>query len=170
MKDLIQEEGGPVRMHQVEVDNEVFAFVKAHAEPLEDTFNSALRRLLPLEDRKRQDSEAPNLKPSPKTGSAIPSYPTGTPQALQQILSVARLVCGGAYSRTGATQFVAKQLDVAPQTVLDKYCRQLQLTASEFDRLLEQDSLMDLGRILRSKFSHHSDVIDDVIASCGGSV
>ncbi len=157
-------------MHQVEVDNEVFTFVKAHAEPLEDTFNSALRRLLPFDIRMRQGSDAPSQKPSTQTSSAIPSFPTGTPRALRQILAVTRLVRRGSYLRTGATHFVAKQLDVTPQTVLDKYCRQLQLTASEFDRLLEQENLSDLGRILRAKFSQHSDVIDDVIQSCRGSV
>ena len=32
--------------HKVEVDDEVFQYVKGHAEPLVDTFNSVLRRLL----------------------------------------------------------------------------------------------------------------------------
>lgn len=159
-----------MRMHQVEVDDEVFTLVKAYAEPLEDTFNSALRRLLPLGKSKGVSASAMSSKPSGKTSTSIPSFPTGTPQALQQILAVTKLVRGGAYSRTGATQFVAKQLNVAPQTVLDKYCRQLQLTAGEFDRLLDEDSLADLGKILKSKFPGHSEVIDDVIKSSGVGV
>jgi len=158
-----------MRMHQVEVDDEVFALVKAHAEPLEDTFNSALRRLLPLGKSERKSTAEIGSSPSSKASVGMPSFPPGTPQALQQILSVARLVRGGAYSRTEATQFVAKQLNVAPQTVLDKYCRQLQLTAGEFDRLLDEDSLVDLCKILRLKFPEHSETIDEVIVSCGAS-
>jgi hypothetical protein len=86
--------------------------------------------------------------------------PNGTPQALRQILEVAQLVRGGAYSRTAATQFVAKQHRVFPQTVLDKYCRQLDLTANQFDRLLEQEDSADLRQLLRSKFPEHAEVVN----------
>jgi hypothetical protein len=63
-------------------------------------------------------------------------------------------------ARTAATQYVAKQHRVFPQTVLDKYCRQLDLTASQFDRLLEQEKLSDLQQLLRSKFPEHAEVIN----------
>lgn len=154
-----------MRMHHVEVDDEVFSFVKAHAEPLVDTFNSSLRRLLPL-GAMASDGGAN----AAREASLIPSFPTGTPEALRQILEVARLVCGGAYTRTAATQFVAKQHGVTPQTVLDKYGRQLQLTATQFDQLLEQKGLSDLQRILKLKFAAHSELIDDVLKVGDGTV
>ncbi len=160
-----------MRMHQVEVDDEVFSFVKAHAEPLTDTFSSALRRLLPLGGPDRPNRAAPNPHAPPANGgSLIPSMPRGAPKALREILEVMRLVFGGAYTRTAATQFVAKQHGIFPQTVLDKYCRQLQLTASQFDGLLEQKGLVDLRRILRSKFPAHTEVIEDVLKFGDGSV
>lgn len=148
-----------MRMHQVEVDEEVFSLVKKSAEPLVDTFNSVLRRLL-LEDPRGRVKSPSRSATTSSGGGQIPSLPNGIPQALRQILAVAQLVRGGAYSRTAATQFVAKYHHVAPQTVLDKYCRQLGLTANRFDRLLEQDPMVDLPQILRSKFPEHAQVIN----------
>jgi negative regulator of replication initiation len=144
-----------MRTHQVEVDDEVFAFVKSHAEPLVDTFNTSLRRLLPLSGGTVQ--KRPNA-PVPPTGT--PSFPGGTPQALRQIIEVAVLVLGGAYTRQSATHAVAKRHGVATQTVLDKYGRQLGLTAGQFDRLLEQSCHKELKQLLRSKFPGHQEAID----------
>lgn len=150
-----------MRMHEVEVDDEVFSFVKEHAEPLVDDFNSALRRLLPIggtEIRNRAASKA-NAPPS---HSLVPSLPPGTPMALRQILEVIALVRGGAYARTDATRFVAKQHGVKPQTVIDKYTRQLGGTAGRFDRLLEQDA-GELRQILISKFPSYGSTIEEVV-------
>lgn len=144
--------------HQVEVDDEVFAFVKKHAEPLVDDFNSSLRRLLPLAGK-------PEKRPAGSAAAVAvaPSFPGGTPQALRQIIEVALLVRGGAYTRPSATRFVAKRHGVAPQTVLDKYARQLGLTASQFDRLLEQADYRELKQLLKSKFPSHSDVVSHMM-------
>ena len=156
-----------MRFQQVEIDEEVFQFVKRHAEPLVDTFNSTLRRLLPL-DGKVQKRTSPLSVPrgqvtDMKTLGILPAFPGGTPQALLQILEVAYLVRGGAYTRTTATSFVAKQHNVFPQTVLDKYCRQLGLTADQFDRLLEQPDSTDLRKLLKSKFAGYGEVIDQAL-------
>jgi len=141
--------------HQVEVDDEVFAFVKSHAEPLVDNFNSSLRRLLPLATAK-----AGKVRVAPTTSTVgPPAFPSGTPQALRQIIEVALLVRNGSYSRPSATRFVAKRHGITPQAVLDKYCRQLGLTAHQFDRLLEQPGFRDLKQLLLSKFASHSDAI-----------
>jgi negative regulator of replication initiation len=153
-----------MRTHQVEVDDEVFSFVKGRAEPLVDNFNSALRRLLPLGEAKTQRrAQSPKPDHPINGGTHLSSLPNGTPQALRQILEVAQLVRGGAYTRTAATQYVAKQHRVFQQTVLDKYCRQLNLTANQFDRLLEQDKLPDLRQVLRSKFPDHAEVINGAL-------
>jgi negative regulator of replication initiation len=149
-----------MRFHHVQVDDDVFQFVKTHAEPLVDDFNSTLRRLLPLkgpQPRRPRDAVEPA---TPAHSSILPPVPNGTPIALRHILEVACLVRSGVHSRTGATQFVAKQHNVFPQTVIDKYCRQLGLTASQFDRLLEEENLAALRKLLKAKFSDHSAVVD----------
>ncbi len=151
-----------MRFHQVEVDDEVFQFVKAHAEPLVDNFSSALRRLLPLGGTQAQRRPAKARAAAPTHDGVLPDLPNGTPIALRHILEVAHLVCSGAYTRTSATRFVAKLHDVFPQTVLDKYCRQLDLTARQFDRLLEED-LSGLRDLLRSKFPEHGELVDRVL-------
>lgn len=134
-------------MHQVEVDDEVFAFVKSHAEPLVDSFNSALKKLL-ITAKTPDVSEAPGSR----------SFPGGTPEALRQILEVVQLVRSGS-RRTAATQHVARRYAVATATVQDKYARQLNLSTHQFDRLLDQDDLGDLDMLLKSKFPKHGDVI-----------
>lgn len=153
-----------MRYHQVEVDEEVFRFVKGHAEPLVDTFNSALRRLLPLSRTKVQMSPDSGSDDK-KTGShvGLPALPGHIPVALSQILEVVYLVRHGAYTRSMATVRVAKNRNVAPQTILDKYCRQLNLRADEFDRLLQTD-LEALRKRLKSKFSRYSETIDGILA------
>jgi hypothetical protein len=153
-----------MRFHQVEVDDDIFQLVKAHAEPLVDTFNSALRRLLPLSVVQPQKNQLLKNDTPPSGGTAgLPLVPQHLPQALRHILEVVRLVRGGAYTRTTATQYVARQHKVFPQTVLDKYCRQLTLTASQFDRLLEEPGLGELRKRLKTKFSDHAQTIEEVL-------
>jgi hypothetical protein len=149
-----------MRFHQVKVDDEVFQFVQAHAKPLVDDFNSALRRLLALSNASLQ--RRPDVIRGPRPG-VLRSLPNGTPIALRHILEVTHLVRSGAYSRTGATQFVARQHNVFPQTVIDKYGRQLGLTASQFDRLVEQEHPSELRTLLKAKFPDHNDLIDQFL-------
>ena len=152
-----------MRMYQVEVDEEVFQFIKAYAEPLVDTFNSALRRQLPLTERRGPGSRSfggnNNLPPG-----GLPPLPNLTPQALRQILEVVHLVLSGPYNRSSATHYAARHHKVAPQTIIDKYTRQLSLTAGEFDQLLEQSGLADLKKTLKSKFPEYTQLIDEVIS------
>ena len=48
----------PIRMYQIEVDKEVYNFLKQHAEPFKDTPNSVLRRFLPLKSDKVEIKES----------------------------------------------------------------------------------------------------------------
>jgi hypothetical protein len=151
-----------MEFHKVEVDDEVFQYVKREAEPLVDTFNSVLKRLLLIPDQKFDKFKQKVISPL-RASSLLLNLPSQTPQALQHILEVAYLVRGGAYDRPSATQFVAKRHNVFPQTVLDKYCRQLNLKAKEFDRLLGQPELTDLIIILKSKFPEYKQLIDETL-------
>lgn len=152
-----------MRFHQVEVDDEIFQLVKSHAEPLVDTFNSALKRLLPLSEIRANKNSIIEKESSAGGTAGFSRLPEHLPQALQHILEVVRLARSGSYTRTSATQFVARQHNVFPQTVLDKYCRQLGLTAAQFDRLLEEPGLRELKNRLKSKFSVHTNEIDEVL-------
>ena len=148
-----------MQYHQVTVDEEVFAYVKQHAEPLVDDFNSTIKRLLGLVDQ--------SAKPrSRQTPTAIPGFtlPKNVPQSLRQIMEVAYLVYKQGESRTDATRKVARLHGVAPQTVQDKYCRQLNLTAAEFDCLLDEAQLTTLRGKLHSKFSEYASLIDEVLS------
>lgn len=153
-----------MRYFKVDVDEEVYEFVKGHAEPLVDTFNSALRRLLPLSNAKSEIQAVSGTEDGKqKSYNELPIIPRHTPAALSQILEVVHLVRGGAYTRPMATHRVAKHRNITPQAVLDKYCRQLNLRADQFDRLLAQADLEELRKILKSKFSRNSEVIDNIL-------
>ena len=156
-----------MRMYQVEVDDDVFQFIKAHAEPLVDTFNSTLRRLLALSEMKGPGLTSFRGKgKQPEPSDILPPLPNWVPQALRQIMEVVHLVLSGPYNRSSATHYVARHHKVAPQTIIDKYTRQLSSTAGEFDQLLEQPGLADLRKILNSKFPDYSQLIDEVIEGC----
>ena len=151
-----------MRFHKVEVDDEIFQHVKEHAEPLIDNFNSVLRRLLLSTGANANKPKQKNVD-RPQTEGLLPNIPRRVPQALRHTLEVVYLVRGGAYDRPSATQFVAKQHDVFPQTVLDKYCRQLHLKAREFDRLLDQPELMELKGLLTSRFPDYENIIEETL-------
>lgn len=143
-------------MRTVEVDDEVFAIVQREAVPLVDSFNSALRRILGTVVGKGP----PAFEASSVPGGQMCEIPPGTPQALRQILDVVRLVRSRGHTRREATRQVAAMLGVAPQTVIDKYTRQLGLTAAQFDRLLGAERRDELQMLLRGKFPEHGDTID----------
>jgi len=148
-----------MRMHQVEVDDEVFQLVKKEAEPLVDTFNAAIRRLLDLDAKAKRRVERTST-----SNSGNGSIPPGTPKALAQVLEVAHLVLRSNWERTDATREIARRRDVKQQTVNDKFGRQIGLTAEQFDRLLGQPGLSDLKKLLNNKFPRHRDVIASVLS------
>jgi hypothetical protein len=63
-------------------------------------------------------------------------------------------------TRADATNYVARKLGVKYPTIMDKYTRQLGLTTSQFDRLLEHDQLPQLQSLLKEHFRAHGDVVD----------
>lgn len=144
-----------MQYQKIEIDEEVFDFLKRKAEPFVDTPNSVLRRLL----LNKNVSQAEPLQVTAKQEPETEAFPRGTPVALQHILEVIRLVKDGSYSRNSATNFVARKHKVASQTVQDKYGRQLGLTANDFDRLLSQPQSDEMITLLVKKFPSHGDLI-----------
>ena len=149
-----------MQYHQVQVDNDVFEYVKKNAEPLVDDFNSALKKLLQIDKTKK--IKRPSLDKEIFNEYSNKAIPAGTPQALVQILKVAKLVLQG-NSRYQATHIVAKEHKVTPQTVIDKYTRQLGIPASKFDWLLAQPEHNELRSLLKSIYHNFTYVIEDVL-------
>jgi hypothetical protein len=144
-------------MHEVQVDSEVFEFVKSKSEPLVDTFNSSLKRLL-------MTGGVAQSKPIAKAQPSELLVPMTAPVALRQTLAVIRLVDSGV-DRIAATQEVAKREGVARETVQDKYCRQLGLSAEAFDELLAEIGRGRMSRLLASKFPKYSHQIRTAIGA-----
>jgi len=142
-----------MKYHNIEVDEEVFEYLKNKAEPFVDTPNSVLRRELLNKTNK--------AKKSLGTTSRFPDLPRGIPTALQHTLEVIFLVKEKGMSRPEATKVVANRHSIAPQTVLDKYCRQLDKKAYEVDKLLDDSNINNFQLLLRQKFTDHTNVIND---------
>ena len=68
-------------------------------------------------------------------------------------------------TRSEATGDVAKRMGVTPQTVNDKYGRQLGLTADRFDVLLDDQSLRELELLLKTRFPGHSETVQRVLTA-----
>ncbi len=157
-----------MRFITIEVDDEVFGYLQSKATALVDTPNTVLRRELLGRGERTATSRAPTgVPPSPRltVASGLPSMPFGTPAALQQILWVVYLVKKNGRPRSDATAHVARFARVTPQTVSDKYGRQLGLTADRFDLLLQEPSLSQVEQLLKDKFRGHADMIERFLRS-----
>jgi hypothetical protein len=142
-----------MKYHKIEIDNEVMNFLKKNAEPFIDTPNTVLRRLL-LKDNNRSN-----------TVYELPTFPYGIPKTLEEILEVIYLVVKHGLSRNHATFIVAKKRSIAKQTVIDKYCRQLNKKAFEIDALLQPQRLSDFKLLLKNKFNNYKSVIDNFFSA-----
>jgi hypothetical protein len=151
-----------MKSHTIEIDDDVFRYLKKRAEPFEDTPNSVLRRELLRNGRLPIGTGSPLGIDDADTTDL---FPIGTPVALQQILEVVLLVKNGTCRRNEATRIIAKKHNVAQQTVQDKYGRQLGMTADEFDRLLIPSKAEDLMALLIKKFPSYGDIIRESVNS-----
>lgn len=141
-----------MKMYPIEIDERIWHFLQHNAEPFVDTPNSVLNRLLFGADEPK------------KAGEALYTIPSvdieGLPKSLSQILEVVYEMEVNGYSRIQATNRVAKKRGTAPQTITDKYCRQLGKRAHEIDELLTEPGYHSFKELLTSKFSRHRGIID----------
>jgi len=142
-------------MHKIEVDDEIMDFLKKHAEPFQDTPNSVLRRLL------MGSSSISKTVGIPTVTDELIIRDNSVPAALQHILEVLHLILKIGYTRSEATKRVAQRRNLAPQTIIDGYCRQLNKKAYEIDSMLASN-LPELRKILISKFPRHASRIASV--------
>jgi len=149
-----------MQTYKIEIDEKVWNYLKSKAEPFEDTPNSVLNRIL-LGGEMSHPNDA-----NRKIPVGIPtSFPDGVPKALAQILEVIHEVKKSGRNRREATALVAQRRNTAPQTVIDKYCRQLGKRAYEIDRLLEDQNLGELRALLERKFVNQRELINSFFAS-----
>jgi negative regulator of replication initiation len=141
-----------MKMHTIEIDENLWSYLQKHAEPFVDTPNSVLNRIL-------FDT---SIAPSPT--SREPKIPAvsiqGIPKSLAQILEVVYEIEINGYSRTEATKRVAHKRGTSPQTITDKYCRQIGKKAHEIDQLLSEPGYEGFKKILESKFGAYQQVIE----------
>ncbi len=141
-----------MKKYSIEIDPDVWQYLQRHAEPFVDTPNSVLKRLLFGDREPREEA------------SAVLSLPSvsiqGLPVSLAQILEVVYEMEVNGYSRTQATNRVAKKRGTAPQTITDKYCRQLGKRAHEIDELLTAPGFSGFKELLSTKYADHRAIID----------
>jgi len=146
-----------MKMYSIEIDEKVWGFLQTHAEPFIDTPNSVLNQIL-FGASKETDAQ--------ESVSPVPSVSIkGTPKSLSQILEVIYEIEVNGHSRTEATNRVAQKRGTAPQTITDKYCRQIGKKAHEIDQLLSESGYDQFKALLKSKFSNHAQVIDTYFES-----
>jgi hypothetical protein len=134
--------------HLIEVDDRVFKYLQRHAEPLIDTPNSVLVKLLFDEKRPENQERKPSVSVS------------GLPKSLAYVLEVFSEIEMNGHSRLEATKIVAERNDTVPTTVMDKYARQLNLKAVEVDELLKEPGYNEFKNILINKYSTYRELID----------
>lgn len=141
-----------MKMYTIEIDEKVWGYLQKHAEPFIDTPNSVLNRILFGASKESEEQECVSTIPSLKI--------QGMPKSLSQILEVIYEMEVNGHSRTEATKRVAKKRRTSPQTVTDKYCRQIGKKAHEVDRLLSETDYKQFKALLKQKFVDHQQVID----------
>ena len=146
-----------MKMHTIEIDENLWSYLQKHAEPFVDTPNSVLNRIL------FETSEIPS--PTNRELEVPTVSIQGIPKSLAQILEVIYEIEVNGCSRTEATNRVAQKRGTAPQTITDKYCRQIGKKAHEIDQLLSESGYNQFKALLKSKFSNHAQVIDTYFES-----
>lgn len=144
-----------MKMYKIEIDEEVYNFLKKKAEPFVDINpNSVLRRLL-LNSSKISKGDKPNV---------LPEFPASVPHALAETLEMIILVIKEGFNRVEATHKVADIRGISTQAVLDKYCRQLGKRAYQVDELLTPAKLDEFKALLIGKYPHHKATIEGIFS------
>ncbi len=141
-----------MKMYTIEIDEKVWGFLQKHAEPFIDTPNSVLNQILFGASKKTDEQECVSTTPEVTI--------QGAPKSLSQILEVIYEMEVNGYSRTEATNRVAQKRGTAPQTITDKYCRQIGKKAHEIDQLLSESGYKEFKELLKKKFVAHQQIID----------
>jgi hypothetical protein len=141
-----------MQMFSIDIDERIWKYLQKQAEPFVDTPNTVLTRML------FNETDHPIKK---EAVAAIPSVNIqGLPKSLAQILEVVYEIEANGYPRTEATNRVAQKRGTAPQTITDKYCRQLNKKAHEIDEMLTEPGYAGFKDMLKNKYAGHENIID----------
>jgi negative regulator of replication initiation len=148
-----------MKMYTIEVDEEVYQFLKDNAEPfIETNPNSVLKRLLPLKTKY-------TLEESGESKIIFPEFPPSVLSALAQTLEMILLVKKQGMNRVRATHTVADIRGISREAVQDKYCRQLGKKSYEIDELLMDSNIENFKILLLKKYPHNETTIKEVFNS-----
>jgi hypothetical protein len=137
-----------MKMHFIEIDDNIFKYLQKNAEPLIDTPNTVLYRLLLNEEYSKASKTSPSIKLE------------GLPKSLSQPLEVLYEIHRHGLTRQKATRLIAEKHNTVPSTIMDKYCKQLNLKAREVDRLLDEPSYEKFMNLLKNQFPEYTAIID----------
>lgn len=143
-------------MEKIEIDGDVYAFLRSRVRNFNETPNSVLRRQLGLDVTREP-------RPKESIEKVAASIPASAPAALAQVVEVVSMVRRGGMDRVAATLRLAERLGVARETVGDKYGRQLGLSTQQFDALVKERDLSGLTKLLVQKFPRFESSISDAL-------
>lgn len=152
-------------MESIQIDGDVFAFLRSRVRNFNETPNCVLRRELGLDTAGGKAASASPQSLTSNKAFTRTTIPASAPAALAQIVEVVSLVRVDGLDRVSATLRVAESRGVARETVGDKYGRQLGLTTKEFDRLLTEKNLDGLSKILSRKFPRYEASVKSAFVS-----
>ncbi len=153
-----------MKMYRIEVDEDVYKFLKKHAEAFVDKDeNSVLRKLL-LGKKVLPAKKEAEFRVNGKYSGNFPDLPAGIPDGLGYILEMVYLLKKEiTNSRIEAAKMVAERHNIKYSTVAEKYARQLDLSADDIDRMLDDIEYIELRNVLKAKFPKYNGVIKNIL-------
>jgi hypothetical protein len=151
-------------MYRIEVDEDVYEFLKKHAEPFVDKDeNSVLRKLL-LGKKVVPAKKEVEFRANGKNSGNSPDLPAGIPDGLGYILEIVYLLKKGiTNSRIEATKMVAERHNIKYSTVAEKYAQQLDKSADDIDRMLDDIEYIELRNVLKARSPKYNGVIKNIL-------
>lgn len=137
-----------MKTYWIEIDEIVWKYLQKKAEPFIDTPNTVLQDILFGKKIKKASGFSP------------PVLVSGLPKSLSLILEIIYEIERNGYTRTKATKVIANRKEVAPRTLISKYCNYLGKKAREIDVLLKEPGYDEFRRILKEKNHDYNEIID----------
>jgi hypothetical protein len=151
-------------MYRIEVDGDVYEFLKKHKEPVVDKDeNSVLRKLL-LAKKVVPAKKEVEFWVKGKNSSNFPDLPAGIPDGLGYILEIVYLLKKEiTNSRIEATKLVAERHNIKYSTVIENYAGQIDKSGDDIDRMLDDIEYIELRTVLKAKFPKYNGVIKNIL-------
>lgn len=151
-------------MYRIEVDEDVYEFLKKHKEPVVDKDeNSVLRKLL-LGRKVLPAKKEVEFWVNGINSGKFPDLPAGIPDGLGYILEIVYLLKKEiTNSRIEATKLVAERHNIKYSTVIENYAWQIDKSGDDIDRMLDDIEYIELRTVLKAKFPKYNGVIKNIL-------